>query len=494
MFTYRKLRLPGESQPYMYVRAGISISSILERTQKDFLLGMGPITAAAILILLSSILLSKRYILDKVAALREVTDRISRGDLSARAPEIVSGGELGELGSSFDNMASRLLKADTERQEAVKELRESEERFRRLFESSRDALMTLEPPSWAFTSGNQATVEMFRARNVEDLTNYAPGDLSPERQPDGRASAQKAKEMIEKAMREGSHLFEWTHKRINGEEFPAIVLLTRVEIAGKQFLQATARDITERKRAEEHLARLHQQNELILCSAAEGILGLDLQGRHTFVNPAAARMLGYEVEELLGRPSHSTWHHTKPDGSPYPIEECRILASYRDGAVHHVSAEVFWSKDGTSFPVEYSSTPIFEQGRLAGAVLTFADITERKRSEEALQESDARYRGLFEHMLEGIAYCKMIFENGDPVDFIFLSVNAAFETLTGLKDVVGKKVSEVIPGIRATDPSLFEAYGRVASTGNHENIENFVEALQQWFSISIYSPEQGHFI
>jgi PAS domain S-box-containing protein len=363
MFTYRKLRLPGESQPYMYVRAGISISSILERTQKDFLLGMGPITAAAILILLSSILLSKRFVLDKVAALREVTERISRGDLSARVPEIVSGGELGELGSSFDNMANRLREADTERQEAVKELRENEERFRSLFESSRDALMTLEPPSWTFTSGNQATVEMFRARSVEDLTNYAPGDLSPERQPDGRLSAEKAKEMIEKAMREGSHFFEWTHKRINGEEFPATVLLTRMEIAGRQFLQATVRDITERKRAE-----------------------------------------------------------------------------------------------------------------------------------EALQESDARYRGLFEHMLEGIAYCKMIFEKGDPVDFIYLSVNAAFETLTGLKDVVGKKVSEVIPGIRATDPSLFEAYGRVASTGNHEKIENFVEALQQWFSISIYSPEQGHFI
>ncbi|MCX5973326.1 MAG: PAS domain S-box protein, partial [Coprothermobacterota bacterium] len=120
--------------------------------------------------------------------------------------------------------------------------------------------------------------------------------------------------------------------------------------------------ITERTQAEENLARLSQKNELILRSAAEGILGLDLQGYHTFVNPAAARMLGYEAEELIGRLGHSTWHHTKADGSPYPREECAIYAAYRDGVVHRSSIEVFWRKDGTSFPVEYASRPIYEQG------------------------------------------------------------------------------------------------------------------------------------
>ena len=125
VFTYRKLRLPGESQPYMYVRAGISVSSILDRTEKDFLFGMGSIAVAAILILLSSVLLSKRFVLDKVAALRVATERISRGDLGARVPEIVSGGELGELGNAFDNMASRLQEADTERRGAEETLRAS---------------------------------------------------------------------------------------------------------------------------------------------------------------------------------------------------------------------------------------------------------------------------------------------------------------------------------------------------------------------------------
>jgi len=141
------------------------------------------------------------------------------------------------------------------------------------------------------------------------------------------------------------------------------------------------------QQAEEKLARLNQHKELILRSAAEGILGLDLQGNHTFVNPAAARMLGYEPHELIGYPSHSTWHHTKADGSPYPREECHICTAYRDGVVHRVATEVFWRKDRTSFPTEYASTPIYEAGQLAGAVVIFEDITERKSSEERLRQA-----------------------------------------------------------------------------------------------------------
>ena len=166
---------------------------------------------------------------------------------------------------------------------------------------------------------------------------------------------------------------------------------TKYDDAGRPIRSVgTVQDITERKKAEEKLARLNQQNELILSSAAEGILGLDLQGNHAFVNPAAARMLGYRAEELLGRPGHSTWHHTKPDGSPYPREECQIHAACRDGVVHRESNEVFWRKDGVSFPVEYASTPIYEHGRAVGAVVTFADITERKQAEKDRQALQKR--------------------------------------------------------------------------------------------------------
>ncbi len=128
---------------------------------------------------------------------------------------------------------------------------EAEHKYRKLFESSRDALMILAPPSWKFTSCNPTTVKMFAVEDEAEFTSLGPWQLSPDVQPDGRPSAEKAKEMIETAVREGSHFFEWRHKRLGGEEFPATVLLTRIELAGQAVLQATVRDITVQKRAEE---------------------------------------------------------------------------------------------------------------------------------------------------------------------------------------------------------------------------------------------------
>jgi len=158
------------------------------------------------------------------------------------------------------------------------------------------------------------------------------------------------------------------------------------ELLESEVLARTA----QLRESSEQLARLNRHHELILCSVQEGILGLDGQGKHTFINPAAAKMLGCQAEDLLGCPSHSAWHHSKADGSPYPVEECLIEAAFRDGMEYRRSSEVFWRQDGSSFPVEYASTPIYEQGRLAGAVLTFTDITERKQAEDKQEKLQAQ--------------------------------------------------------------------------------------------------------
>ncbi|MEI7730212.1 MAG: PAS domain S-box protein [Verrucomicrobiota bacterium] len=147
----------------------------------------------------------------------------------------------------------------TARKRVEDALRESEEKYRGLFENSRDAIMTLEPPSWRFTSGNPAVVKLFGAKSEAEFIAHAPWELSPKCQPDGSASTGKAREMIETAVREGAHFFEWTHRRIDGTEFPTNVLLTRMTLDEKTVVQATIRDITARKRNEESLRKLSLQ-------------------------------------------------------------------------------------------------------------------------------------------------------------------------------------------------------------------------------------------
>lgn len=130
-------------------------------------------------------------------------------------------------------------------------LYDSEILFRKLFNSSKDAIMTLNPPGWKFTSGNKTLMTMFNVKDEKELVTLGPWDISPDFQPDGQPSDKKAREMIKIAMESGSNYFEWAHKRLDGSTFPATVLLTRVDLESGPFLQATVRDITDQKREEQ---------------------------------------------------------------------------------------------------------------------------------------------------------------------------------------------------------------------------------------------------
>jgi formate hydrogenlyase transcriptional activator len=131
---------------------------------------------------------------------------------------------------------------------------------------------------------------------------------------------------------------------------------------------------------------MNYPTQLILDSAGEGIYGLDADGLTTFVNPAAQRMTGYSEEEMLGTCQHKMVHHSKPDGTPYELHECPIYAAFKVGAIYNISNEVFWRKDGTSFPVDYTSTPIIKDGKCLGAVVVFNDISKRKKDEEEINK------------------------------------------------------------------------------------------------------------
>ena len=146
---------------------------------------------------------------------------------------------------------------------------------------------------------------------------------------------------------------------------------------------------TDRPRAAEKPAGSDELVRLLLNSTGEGIYGIDLDGNCTFANPACLKLLGVDSDaDLLGRNVHELAHHTRTNGDPYPVEECRIYQAYRKHEGTHVDDEVMFYSDGRPFPVEYWSYPVERDGELVGCVVTFVDISERRRVEEELRQTE----------------------------------------------------------------------------------------------------------
>ncbi|MDO9326729.1 MAG: PAS domain S-box protein, partial [Methanoregula sp.] len=178
----------------------------------------------------------------------------------------------------------------------------------------------------------------------------------------------------------------------------ALALVQR-DASGKPLrMVGTNWDITDRIHAEAAIRESEEQIRLLLDSTAEAIYGLDMKGNCTFCNNSCLRLLGYRhPDELLGRNMHWQIHHKHPDGSHFPVEECRIFQAFNKGEGTHVDDEVLWRSDGTSFPAEYWSYPQRRNGVVVGAVVTFLDITARKKAEQALLQSEEKYRHLIDN-------------------------------------------------------------------------------------------------
>jgi formate hydrogenlyase transcriptional activator len=201
----------------------------------------------------------------------------------------------------------------------------------------------------------------------------------------------------------------------------------------------------------EHFRR---QTEVILNAAGEGIYGLDLDGRVTFANPAAAQMTGHSVAELMGEHMHFLVHHTARDGRRTPREQCAIYAALADGAVHRVESDLFWRKDGTSFPVAYASTPIAHGDRLVGAVVVFQDISARERSESQLRGALAEVQRLKERLQEENAYLRQEISAARGCDSIVGESTALRAVLNAAELVARTGTTVLIQGESGTGKEL----------------------------------------
>ena len=181
----------------------------------------------------------------------------------------------------------------------------------------------------------------------------------------------------------------------------------------------------ELQEKQEQLKAAEERSRLLLDSVGEGIFGVDLEGKVAFTNPAANRILGYESDELIGQDVHQKIHHSHADGTGYPKEQCPMYLTHVDGTDHRVTDEVLWRKDGTPFPVEYTSMPIKKDGRVVGAVVTFMDIAERKKMETALLAEHERLQKILDTSPVGV---------GISIEGVVRFANARFSELFDLKE------------------------------------------------------------
>ncbi len=303
----------------------------------------------------------------RIGILVNLADKVQAGDFASRASVPGAEDEIVRLAGSLNKMLDVLAQNETR-------LRTVSHYTRSLIEASLDpfVMINVEGKITDVNSAAEAATGCYRSELIgTDFSNYFT-------EPD------RARAAYEQVFAKGSvtdYALALRHRdgHVTGVLYNASVY--RDEAGEVLGVFAAARDVTERKKAELELTQLSLRHRLILDSAGEGIYGLDLNGRCTFVNPAALELLGFTAAELVGQFAHSLFHHTKPDGSPYPEEECPIQAARERGATYRVT-DLFWRKDGSSFPVDVVSTPIVEAGKITGAVVAFSDITERRRAGE----------------------------------------------------------------------------------------------------------------
>ncbi len=300
----------------------------------------------------------------------------------------------------------------------------SEKKFRMLFEHSADPSLLMVDNT--FVDCNQATVEILGAGSKEEVLNTHPSVLSPEYQPDGRLSAEKADEMIASAVQNGSHRFEWAHRRVNGEIFPVEVSLTLIQEAGQTIIFTVWRDITERKQSEYALLEEKNKSDAIIAALGDGLSIQDRNYRILFQNEIHKGFVGSHVGELCFKA------YEKRDEV---CASCPIDATFRDGGIHSTLRSV--EMDGGISYFEITSSPLRDSsGCIIAGIELVRDITDRKRAEE--EHRNMEHKLLHTQKLESLG----VLAGGIAHDF-----NNILTTIIGNADLALMRLNPESPAV-----------------------------------------------
>ena len=326
------------------------------------------------------------------------------------------------------------------RKEAEFALLGSEEQYRQLFESSRDALIMAKPPSGKIIRANLATLKLFGAANEDTIINLATYDFSPERQPDGSLSCEKAQEMIAMAMRNGSHFFEWKCQRLDGQTFDANILLSRIVIRGEAILQVTLRDITEQLQVQKALTESELKFRTLVNELTEGVMLFDSNGKLQTANPAAEKILGVSSEDITN--SDRLINALKPireDGSHFHYDDLPIPRALNQGIASKNVVIGNKFANGSFGWRQVNASPVIDVAtrKISNVVVSFSDITERKQTEEALRLSEQRYRAILEGAADSVIVVnpqgQFIYANAEAAKLLGYSVEELLKI--GFKEI-----------------------------------------------------------
>lgn len=378
--SYRKVRLEDEQTPYMYIRSGIPVATALSVANKTLVRNLTLLVVSLCFFVVFILFIAKHSIIDRIALLEMASRRLADGDTHVKVSDLVSGGELGRLGSTFDHMARKIAS----REEA---LSESKQRYQALFEQSPYGVLLIDTEGKLLDFNEKAHRDLGYAR--DEFARLTIADI------DTHESAPMIKTRIIRVLEAGSAEFEVTQRTKQGEIRDVHVITKALTFSGQTLFHSIWRDITERKRAQAEKDRLLEA----ISSATEGIAITDEDDRFIYSNDAHARIYGYLPDELIGK----TWRDLITPAIVPAVEDLlsKTLHKKEVGAWSGESPAI--KKDGSIIPTEVTATSRWgEDGRYLGHICIVRDITDRKRAEKTLRQSEDKFRTLFESATDAI--------------------------------------------------------------------------------------------
>ena len=356
---------------------------------------------------------------------------------------------INERAALKESHAEAVARAIAEREERIREQEEYYRQIRAVMMKAADAIVTVDAAG-SIRSINEATEQIFGysgeevvGQPVQQLLRAGGAGAEERCFPDG---------ILARVREQGRSVLEIRGLKKDGTPVDLELSVSRVSLGHEPLYTFILRDITVRKRLEEQERQIHLLKQTILNAAADGIVGVDRAGRVTFINPAAATMLGFSPEEIIGRVFHEVVHHSYPDGRPYPVEKCPLYqVEGQEVGPRKLTEEIFWRKDKTSFPVECTRQPIYEDDQITGMVITFRDISLRQMLEAKLRQ--AQKMESIGQLAAGIAH-----EINTPTQYIgdnICFVREAFGELSPLLNLCAELRAQCTAG-RHPDDQLME--------------------------------------